>query len=815
MPTVSRSPDLRAWLSLAIVAAGVALAGLWLWRDFGQADSGDVGFAVTVGVLVALLVGMGAATFRTLAQQRSDRAHFAQIQHMGRHDDLTGVYTYHELRRCLRESIAAAREHAATCVLLLLDLDDFKRMNERVGHLAGDAVLRRIAAALRETIAARGVVARFGGDEFAIVLPGATREQATAVCAEVRAAVADASIMATRENQHLRVGASCGTAQFPQDGDDEDQLIAAADIALYDAKARALEAGERTAERHAQDVFFAIGEAMGRSLDAQETLDNLVRAVGATLQLDAAAIRLFDADGNAWVHSYYLADEEQAHAYLPIEKAQPMTRDEVYHSGLLAAGMTYIDDAHTSERLGERYRSLIEPGRWMVNMHLAGAREGMLTLSANHARVAPPPTELIHAIARLAEAALQNCDVYEGARRQGDQLARLAGIGGLLVGGDDFEERLGAVAREVGEAFGVDSLTIDTEDPEDAKPFCRHVYARLRDGVTPEDHQRAIDAWRSLRPALKDDETMRFLAALTEPMIIDDAGNSPLVVDAYRDIVRDNGIQSIVLVPIIWQGELKGVFYFASYRLHAFGAQDVAMMHTVASQIAPSLQIAALHVELKHSYDELKEAHLEAILRLAYAAEARDPYTGRHLHRIRAFSGALASEMGLQGEDLEQLGYGAVVHDLGKLRIPDSILIKAGELSDDEWKVMKRHPEYGAEFLGSSSFYDVAREVAMHHHERWDGSGYPRGLTGEEIPLVARIVSVADVYDALTSDRPYKVAWPPERALAELLQMRGKSLCPHSVDAFLRLWNNGTIAAIERESGHASFEFDFRERFAA
>lgn len=128
---------------------------------------------------------------------------------------------------------------------------------------------------------------------------------------------------------------------------------------------------------------------------------------------------------------------------------------------------------------------------------------------------------------------------------------------------------------------------------------------------------------------------------------------------------------------------------------------------------------------------------------------------------------------------------------------------------------MKRHPEFGAEFLGKSPFYDVARQVAMHHHERWDGSGYPEGLKGEEIPLAARIVSVADVYDALTSDRPYKVAWPPERALVELLQLRGKTLCPYSVDAFLRLWNDGTIAQIEGESGHASFAFDFRERYAA
>jgi putative two-component system response regulator len=161
------------------------------------------------------------------------------------------------------------------------------------------------------------------------------------------------------------------------------------------------------------------------------------------------------------------------------------------------------------------------------------------------------------------------------------------------------------------------------------------------------------------------------------------------------------------------------------------------------------------------------------------------------------------------------VGYAAIVHDLGKLRIPDSVLIKPGELNEEDWEIMRKHPEYGADLLGKGLFYDIARVVALHHHERWDGSGYPFGLTGEDIPLAARIVAVADVYDALISARPYKRAWPRERALAELLTMRARKLCPQSVDAFLQLWAEGVVSQIEAATEDSSFESDFHDRFAA
>ncbi|MEX0785154.1 MAG: HD domain-containing phosphohydrolase, partial [Dehalococcoidia bacterium] len=151
---------------------------------------------------------------------------------------------------------------------------------------------------------------------------------------------------------------------------------------------------------------------------------------------------------------------------------------------------------------------------------------------------------------------------------------------------------------------------------------------------------------------------------------------------------------------------------------------------------------------------------------------------------------------GLTEQEVEELSFGAVLHDVGKLRIPDAILLKPGRLNDEEWSVVHRHPLYGEGILTRSKIPKVALHVARWHHERWDGRGYPDGLSGNEIPAAAQIVTVADVFDALTSTRPYKPAWPAAQALDEIRDHREHQFSPQVVDAFEALWEEGVIQSI-------------------
>jgi diguanylate cyclase (GGDEF)-like protein len=723
--------------------------------------------------------------------------------------DVTGLGSLQDLRSWLQARITPSQP-SEPLALVLLDLDSFSEINERYGHDAGDELLGAIGGVIRRRVDGIGAAARYGGDEFAIALPGHDRDAATSFAQDLRQAVAAASTSLSF-NGHAPINSRVGLATYPDDAIDVDSLVGKAHRALADVKARDEDSDGRLRERHAQEVFFAIGDAMGRSLDPKETVQNLVDAVGKTLRLERCGLWTVHRD-EVRARAWYVDDVSVQDAFAAVQDVRPIKRAEAVASGMLVDQAVYLDDSRAAEAIPERFRALLPANTWTIYVPLTGAREGLLSLSARHERVAPPALSLARAIARLASAAIHNADTYGRAKRHHDQLAKLSGIGGLLFEEGEFEEQLGRVVERIGVVTRSDMLTLDTGDPTGEKSFLRQFY--LRDDGSGAVDPRLREMWMSMRPAINQgDEIDRFLATVREPIVLDDPANQ--VPTIYRDVVAQSGTRTVVIVPANWQGEMKGLLYFASFRPHAFDEQDITLMQSIAAQLAPALQVASLRAEVEHSYQALKGAHTQALLRLAYAAEARDPYTECHLTRIKAIAQAIAGRMGIDGDGLEAIGYGAIVHDLGKLRIPDSILCNPGTLSDDEWATMKKHPEWGAEIIGGNAFYDVAREVAHCHHERWDGSGYPRGLAGEEIPLAARIVSVADVYDALTSARPYKNAWPVERALVELMRMRAKTLCPHSVDTFMQLWNEGTIRRIDEETLDESLEVDFRAMFAA
>jgi len=186
--------------------------------------------------------------------------------------------------------------------------------------------------------------------------------------------------------------------------------------------------------------------------------------------------------------------------------------------------------------------------------------------------------------------------------------------------------------------------------------------------------------------------------------------------------------------------------------------------------------------------DELAATRLAVVQRLGRAAEYKDNETGLHVIRMSHYSQLIALKAGLSADWCETLLHAAPMHDVGKIGIPDAVLQKPGKLDAEEWAIMQSHTEIGAEIIGEdgSELLDMAREVARSHHEKWDGSGYPRGLKGREIPLAARIVALADVFDALTSERPYKKAWPVEQATNLIREQSGKHFDPDLVEAFFQ-----------------------------
>jgi len=242
----------------------------------------------------------------------------------------------------------------------------------------------------------------------------------------------------------------------------------------------------------------------------------------------------------------------------------------------------------------------------------------------------------------------------------------------------------------------------------------------------------------------------------------------------------------------------------------------------VLLRIGNLLQTRRLHLELQGHNQlleqrvrdrtaQLEQAHNEVLERLALAAEYRDDDTHQHTLRVGESSALLAAALGLPDEHVRRLRQAAPLHDIGKIGITDLVLLKPAKLTPQEFEHVKTHTLIGARILADSPVpvLQLGREIALTHHERWDGSGYPHGLNGERIPLSGRIVTVADVFDALIHDRPYKHAWPADRAVAEIAAQQGRQFDPDVVHAFLGLVEQGALPAVRpvaqpKPSAHAA-----------
>lgn len=274
------------------------------------------------------------------------------------------------------------------------------------------------------------------------------------------------------------------------------------------------------------------------------------------------------------------------------------------------------------------------------------------------------------------------------------------------------------------------------------------------------------------------------------------SGHTINLADAYSDerfskeldVITGFKTTALLAVPLKnKEGKVIGVFQLNNKEDNTpFNSRDEGLLKLLATLASGNIEIATL-------YEEVKLANLETIYRLAVAAEYRDQYdTKTHLTHISSICEMIAKEMGFSGIEVENIKNASLLHDIGKVAIPDHILLKPGKLTPQEYELMKEHTKYSEKILkgAKSKILEIAYKMSVAHHEKWDGSGYPNGLKGEEIPLEARILAVADVFDALCMNRVYKKAWPLENAYEYIVSKAGTDFDSKVVEVFKKVFPN-------------------------
>jgi putative two-component system response regulator len=286
----------------------------------------------------------------------------------------------------------------------------------------------------------------------------------------------------------------------------------------------------------------------------------------------------------------------------------------------------------------------------------------------------------------------------------------------------------------------------------------------------------------------------------TQPALILSDISMPIM-DGYQlfeAVRRQPGGASIPFIFLTARGTREEIFAGKS-----LGADDYITKPVTTQEL-----LSAVRARLQRSDElmlaQLKNAYKDSLFVLANAIEARDSYTHAHMKRLSLYAKALADQLGWDDARLEILEFGAILHDIGKIYIPESVLRKDSSLSDEEWVEMRKHPEVGAIMIRDIPYLAPAIPLVLHHHERWDGNGYPAQLNGEEIPEGARLLAVADAFDAMTSDRPYRQAMPKDVAYTEIRNGSGKQFDPVIVQAMEKCWDSGEIQRIMDNTNQTS-----------
>jgi diguanylate cyclase (GGDEF)-like protein/putative nucleotidyltransferase with HDIG domain len=649
------------------------------------------------------------------------------LQAEARNDPKTGLFNARHLAAALGEELERAKRLNRPLSLMMTDLDLLRDINNTYGHLAGDAVLTGIAGVFRGQLRHYDVAARFGGEEFCVLLPETTQEQALEIAERIRCAVAEQRFDVETSSEPIRATVSIGVASFPKDAVDANELIHQADLAVYRAK---LQGRNRV-----------LGTSSEPLLVPPERSPRL-------------AVVPDEEPAPASTEPPRPKSERERRAGEPDRRAPRRPRPArgprlVWPSGRLTLLVALVATAGTAAGV---LGALVGASTDVVGLFAFVALVGVAQALA--VEVFHQGTLSVSAVGTLAGAALF-----------GPRAALALAVTTCAV---EWSARRGSF-RQV--AFNVGTLTL-------ASLAAAAVFAGLP------NHPAAVGV----------------LAGAVYFAINIGLLSVALALEGHDSWLAGFRERFAWLLPFYlvygFVGGVIAIAYDAAglYALAAFAVplllmrktQEAYLAHTRASaeklrQAAKTIQTQ--NVSLEQANKLLRERSTAAMESLSATVDARDAYTAGHSRRVQELALAIGRQLGLSQAELDLLGHAALFHDIGKLAIPDRILLKPGSLTETEWEVMQRHADEGARIIDRLGFLDDAVPAIRHHHERWDGQGYPDRLKADEIPLGARIIHVADAFDSMLTDRIYRAARPVDEVIAELRRAAGTQFCPRCVAA--------------------------------
>ena len=687
---------------LVLALLGVVVAALWLENPW----------------LVALALAPLVLVHRTLAMPK--------LEAEARQDPKTELFNARHFSELLEEALKRSGRDGGPVALLVADLDLLRDINNRYGHLAGDAVLAGVARIFRAQLRPEDVAARFGGEEFAILLPDTAEEEAAVVAERIRGAVSDARFSVETSSEAIAATVSIGVASYPAHASSARELIYRADVAAYRAKAQ----GRNRVVVASDAVAFeelAVERARPGPPAATPVLPDRVSPPTARTSPPAPN-------------------------YLSLSPRLRVAVAVVGVAGALAGVAGFLEGG-TGDLLG--LAALIA---------LVAVGQALAVELLDHGTIS------LSAVGSLAGAALF-----------GPRVALPVALAVCIV---DWSARRGKVYRAV---FNVGVIVLSSIAgaavyaflPGGAWVFVAGgalagaAYYAVNIGLlTTVIALETTERWR---------ETFRARFAWLFPHYLVYGVVGGMVAVAY-DVAG-----------------VLALFVFAVPLILVRKAQLDYINHTEESvrRLREATETIELQNEsLARANQLLRDRATEAMESLAAVVDARDTYTAGHSRRVQEIAVSIGRELGLDAPELESLSFAALFHDIGKLAVPDDVLLKSGPLDDTEWWIVREHSAAGERIIGHLGFLADATPAIRHHHEHFDGSGYPDGLRGQEIPVGARILHVADAFDSMISNRVYRQALSLPEAVAELRRASGSQFCPSCVTALEMLIAGGTLAHV-------------------